>query len=159
MKPDNKESEHQELVDRTSSVFENQKRDIGRLLGEALGEATLDEHDGSAPIGFIAEKITNALSVLDNMEEGESLATCQHDAAVSVGYKYCPDCGKQLLPSAEETEKSRIIKPPHPRKEPPTEEPPIITEEQAAKGLERAAYERGIRAGRGIETPEEMEGE
>lgn len=51
------------------------KTEIKRLLGEALKEATLDEHDGSAPMGFVAEQITNALAVLDRLTPSE-LAGC-----------------------------------------------------------------------------------
>ena len=103
--PNNKD-DNQANIDREQSVFEVQKADVERLLGEALSkykEITEGWHIHDAILEELEKlriNITDALSVLENMEEGEWIfhcVSCNAKIARPVGVgppSTCPECGQ-----------------------------------------------------------------
>lgn len=101
-------------VNRENSVFENQKEDVQRHLGEAVRDMRLELVDP-----LIISKLLNALAVLDNMEEeamgpppqcsvcGHYFVFSDYDGWVCLdhptapahadGTQKCPECGRVNL--------------------------------------------------------------
>jgi hypothetical protein len=73
-------------VNREKSIFEHQKAEVQKLLGEALDHWSKwsFKNESGTDLRTMVAKITDALAELDNMEEGE---------AVDLDDYRCPKCG------------------------------------------------------------------
>ena len=143
--------------------------ELERLLGEAEARIELVRGDKAAAAGkdyalaFTAEKIEQARALLKEM--GEALEKCRDNLFGCDCTEGCSDCWLFGEPPAEEPALPRTAQPgtwendlaqiiwyrehgdkpmpdprAKPRAEPETKEPETITEEQAAKGLEKADW-------------------
>ena len=135
----NNNSDNQAKIDREGSVWEVQKADLARLLGEAVEVLRLHDKEPKCQrkrqIAATADTITDALSVLENMEEGEALSIRKND---DMYWLYGPDFAINLEVEKRGpivTDAIHLV-----AIEPPAEEPLTLPDFQA--GMDRSMWER-----------------
>ena len=95
--PDNN-SDNQAKIDREHSMWESQRRDLERLLVGALENLRkFDDWKQHPYFVYARSNITDALSVLENMEEGEVVEDKRPTFVCPThgrfrGFSYCPGC-------------------------------------------------------------------
>lgn len=137
-------------VDRDKSVFENQKEDVQRLLGLILDNIKARTTDYPPDVwenAKIKAAATDALAVLDNMEEPDAELCWVDKEPCAAGCYLCQkkppdDVGCPRSDAMGGTGNDRHRDSNGKAYYNPSDPPETITEEQAAAGLEKATGER-----------------